>query len=170
MSLAQALACVLHGHTATTNVRRGHSRRFYEAAAYSLVQPLRRFLVIQIRGNPPLLVSLAFSFLPSRRRHELLPHTLAFFFYLFPLSLQSAIMTSPGPPPPPPQPAKVAFRDFDLEDVYQSIQHQVMNDAAKNFVVEFGPDDAHVAVDLGKAEFDALLRSKEDPKYPVRWM
>lgn len=84
------------------------------------------------------------------------------------LSLQSAIMTSTEPPAP--RPARVEFRDFDNEQVFKSIQNQVMSETAKNFVVEFGADGARVAVDLGLAEFEELLDSRVDPNYPVRWM
>ena len=61
------------------------------------------------------------------------------------------------------------FRDFDDQEVYNSVCEGAKKTQAKNFVVLFGPQHAKVAVDLGADDFKDLFNlSKTD--YPVRWI
>lgn len=62
------------------------------------------------------------------------------------------------------------FRDFDDETVYQQSLDRALNDAARNFVVEFGKSKAHIAFDLGVEDAKALLSTERKSEIPVRWM
>ncbi|KAI1423080.1 hypothetical protein F5Y12DRAFT_560606 [Xylaria sp. FL1777] len=63
------------------------------------------------------------------------------------------------------------FEDFDLEAVFQQATPHAENIYSQNFVVEFGPERARIAFDLGSAHMKRLLESERDHKhYPIRWI
>jgi hypothetical protein len=62
------------------------------------------------------------------------------------------------------------FVDLDDLDVYDGISAKVCNVATRNFVVEFGKDDAKIAYDLSPAFFGEVLKKERPLDRPVRWM
>jgi len=62
------------------------------------------------------------------------------------------------------------FKDFDDEGVYNQSRALALNNATRNFVVEFGKEQAHIAFDLDVKDVQALLSTVHDPEKPVRWM
>ena len=65
------------------------------------------------------------------------------------------------------------FEDYDDTAVYDKIQGWLQNPQARNFVVEFGQNEAKIAYDLDSAEFERLIKQDDPPKSadrPVRWM
>ncbi|KAI1336458.1 hypothetical protein F5Y15DRAFT_207663 [Xylariaceae sp. FL0016] len=63
------------------------------------------------------------------------------------------------------------FLDFDKEDVFRRAEQHAASISSKNFVVEFGFEQARIAFDLGAADFRNFLKSKRDvDSYPVRWI
>lgn len=79
-------------------------------------------------------------------------------------------MTSPDPPVVSDSPT-AKFEDFDLDEVFQKATSHAENIGSQTFIVEFGPERARIAFDLGSAEIEALLKSKRDVEhYPIRWM
>ncbi|KAF9869815.1 DNA mismatch repair protein [Colletotrichum karsti] len=61
------------------------------------------------------------------------------------------------------------FRDLDARDVYDEAVREAQSDNARNFVVEFNFQEAHVAFDLNADEFGILLDQKP-PEGIVRWI
>ena len=51
------------------------------------------------------------------------------------------------------------FRDLDDKDQFSACRKHLKNEDAKNFIVDFGTDEAWCAVDLDDSEFSALLGS-----------
>ncbi len=79
-------------------------------------------------------------------------------------------MRSDGPPMAPDS-RTAMFEDFDLDEVFAKATPHAENQNSQNFVVEFGPDHARIAFDLGSAAMKSLLESERDVKnYPIRWM
>ncbi|TAQ89005.1 hypothetical protein B7494_g2683 [Chlorociboria aeruginascens] len=63
------------------------------------------------------------------------------------------------------------FADFDDEGVYKQSQERVLLESTKNFVVEFGKDEAQIAFDLDAEDVDALLQdTAHQHQRPVRWI
>lgn len=65
------------------------------------------------------------------------------------------------------------FEDYDDADVYKNIQGWLQSPQARNFVVEFGRNEAKIACDLDSAKFERYIKQDEPPKSadrPVRWM
>ncbi|KAI0542912.1 hypothetical protein GGR58DRAFT_450011 [Xylaria digitata] len=63
------------------------------------------------------------------------------------------------------------FEDFDLDVVFQKAKPHTENLNSQNFVVEFGPERARIAFDLGSDDIKLLLESERDVKdYPIRWI
>jgi hypothetical protein len=64
------------------------------------------------------------------------------------------------------------FADFDDKDVYTGSwqQAQLLFEQTRNFVVEFGKDDAHIAFNLEGDDVRKLLDSPTSTERPVRWM
>lgn len=65
------------------------------------------------------------------------------------------------------------FEDYDDVDVYGEIQGWLESPNARNFVVEFGHNEAKIACDLDSAKFERLIKHDDPPKSadrPVRWM
>jgi hypothetical protein len=63
-----------------------------------------------------------------------------------------------------------SFYDFDNKVVYSQSIERARNQAARNFVVEFGKEEAQVAFDLDSSKFKALLQEEGSAERPVRWM
>ncbi|KAI0914147.1 hypothetical protein F4824DRAFT_447013 [Ustulina deusta] len=79
-------------------------------------------------------------------------------------------MRSDGPPMAPDS-RTAMFEDFDLDEVFAKATPHAENQNSQNFVVEFGPDHARIAFDLGSAAMKSLLESERDVKnYPIRWI
>ncbi|KAI5865016.1 hypothetical protein GGS23DRAFT_557275 [Durotheca rogersii] len=65
----------------------------------------------------------------------------------------------------------VAFRDFDLRDVFDQTEAHVVDGNSRNFVVEFGYEKARIAFDLGVDDVKRLLDQDPDERhYPIRWI
>jgi hypothetical protein len=68
------------------------------------------------------------------------------------------------------QAASDQFYDFDNADIYEdSLNHNLRN-STRNFVVEFGADEARIAFDFSTEGVSNLLKKKPSSKLPVRWM
>jgi hypothetical protein len=81
-------------------------------------------------------------------------------------------MVSPIPQvvPVPDTPA-AKFEDFDLDQVFAKARPHAADLNSKNFVVEFGPERAHIAFDLDSEDIEKLLNGRRDVEnYPIRWM
>ncbi|KAI1130468.1 hypothetical protein F5Y10DRAFT_119492 [Nemania abortiva] len=78
-------------------------------------------------------------------------------------------MNISDPPPAPGNPA-TKFQDFDREDVFHKAVPHTENLDSQNFVVEFGPERARIAFNLGASDIGALLKSEKDKNYPIRWI
>jgi len=62
------------------------------------------------------------------------------------------------------------FVDLDDLEVYEGIATKVCNVTTKNFVVDFGKDDAKIAYDLSTQSFDEALKEERLAERPIRWM
>jgi len=62
------------------------------------------------------------------------------------------------------------FTNYDDEKIHEESTTRALNASTENFVVEFGPDEAQIAFDLGDAELGEILRSPQPQERPVRWM
>lgn len=72
-----------------------------------------------------------------------------------------------------PQPAavEVPWKDFDDKLVFDSVRRTATAIDCRNFVLEFGANDARVVQDLNKDQFEVLLDEQHrDPKHPIRWI
>jgi hypothetical protein len=49
------------------------------------------------------------------------------------------------------------FRDIDDPDQFPECREQLMHEGTRNFVVDFGSDDARCAIDLEDVDFSALM-------------
>ncbi|KAI0426801.1 hypothetical protein F5Y09DRAFT_50152 [Xylaria sp. FL1042] len=70
---------------------------------------------------------------------------------------------------PPDRPTAI-FEDFDLDEVFQKATPHAENLNSQNFIVEFGPDRARIAFDIGSDHIEKLLASERDENYPIRWI
>ncbi|KAH9891520.1 hypothetical protein F4778DRAFT_795645 [Xylariomycetidae sp. FL2044] len=74
-------------------------------------------------------------------------------------------------PPTPPDSVAALFKDFDARAAYVEAKAHVESMSSRNFVVEFGPDHARIAFDLGADHFEKLLaRERNSTDYPIRWI
>jgi hypothetical protein len=62
------------------------------------------------------------------------------------------------------------FSNFDDADVYNESLERNLRDATRNFVVEFGADEARIAFNVSTEGVSNLLKAKRSSKLPVRWM
>jgi len=62
------------------------------------------------------------------------------------------------------------FKDFDDKDVYNESQALALNNATRNFIVEFGKEQAHIKFNIDADDVQALLSTDHEPEKPVRWM
>ncbi|TVY50093.1 hypothetical protein LOCC1_G000020 [Lachnellula occidentalis] len=66
---------------------------------------------------------------------------------------------------------KGAFEDYDNIAVYKKSEEQALKASTKNFVVEFGLDEAAIAFDLDEERFkDILHNPRPSDRRPVRWI
>lgn len=63
-----------------------------------------------------------------------------------------------------------SFADLDDIAIYNDISRKVFNEDTRNFVVEFGRDDAQIVYDLSSEAFDLVLKRPRALARPVRWM
>jgi hypothetical protein len=68
------------------------------------------------------------------------------------------------------QAAPDKFLDFDDADVYKDTLERILRDATRNFVIEFGADEARIAFNYSTEGVSDLLKTKPSSKLPVRWM
>jgi hypothetical protein len=68
------------------------------------------------------------------------------------------------------QAAPDKFLDFDDADVYKDTLERNLRDATRNFVIEFGADEARIAFNYSTEGVSDLLKTKPSSKLPVRWM
>ncbi|CAJ2513303.1 Uu.00g014220.m01.CDS01 [Anthostomella pinea] len=70
-----------------------------------------------------------------------------------------------------PRRSTTLFEDFDDETVFQKAAPHAADQDSKNFVVEFGPEHARVAFNLGADDFHTLLQDERHiARYPIRWI
>ncbi|KAG9245642.1 hypothetical protein BJ878DRAFT_418765 [Calycina marina] len=62
------------------------------------------------------------------------------------------------------------FEDFDDQEVYNKSQLLALTDATRNFVIEFGKEEAHIAFNLDDGDVKALLEKVPEVEKPVRWI
>jgi hypothetical protein len=62
------------------------------------------------------------------------------------------------------------FSDFDNADVYNDSLERNLRDSTRNFVVEFGAEEARIAFNVSTEGVSSLLKTKRSPKLPVRWV
>jgi hypothetical protein len=65
------------------------------------------------------------------------------------------------------------FENFDEPAVYQSAQERLLDPQARNFIVEFGADEAKIGFNLDSATFERRIKYDDPPRAeetPVRWM
>jgi hypothetical protein len=62
------------------------------------------------------------------------------------------------------------FRNFDEPAAFKDSQERNLRDLTRNFVVEFGADEARIAFDLSADEVRNLLKENLSSKCSVRWM
>jgi len=63
------------------------------------------------------------------------------------------------------------FQDFDDESVYHAAMHRAQSRSTKNFVVEFGREEARIAFDIDAGGARTLLEDSAQPaERPIRWM
>jgi hypothetical protein len=63
------------------------------------------------------------------------------------------------------------FEDFDNADVYTRSKSRALKESTRNFVVEFGKDEAQIAFDMSVEDMQSLLNApRETEPRPVRWM
>ncbi|KAE9376988.1 hypothetical protein N431DRAFT_555275 [Stipitochalara longipes BDJ] len=62
------------------------------------------------------------------------------------------------------------FSDFDNADVYKDSLDHNLRDSTRNFVVEFGADEARIAFNVSTDGVSNLLKKKASSKLPVRWI
>ncbi len=62
------------------------------------------------------------------------------------------------------------FCNFDEEKVFQDSRDYAERPTTRNFVVEFGKEEAQIAFDLTDQDVKDLLESPASIECPVRWM
>jgi len=63
------------------------------------------------------------------------------------------------------------FYDFDIADVYDTKLAQAKDENTRNFVVEFGKDEARIAMNLDTQDVQNLLsQTSRQSSRPVRWL
>ena len=62
------------------------------------------------------------------------------------------------------------FEDFDDPQNYERLREQATAEGTRNFVVQFGAEQAQIAIDLEHEELQLLLNSNKDRDMPIRWM
>lgn len=67
-------------------------------------------------------------------------------------------------------PINQPFLDFDDEAVYADSSNRALDESTRNFVVEFGTDEAQIAFDLNAEDIRTILNEERSAERPVRWM
>lgn len=63
------------------------------------------------------------------------------------------------------------WQDFDDEKVFRATEKEAAAAKCRNFVLEFGPNNARINRDLTKEQFDVLLNQESrSSEHPIRWM
>lgn len=62
------------------------------------------------------------------------------------------------------------FADFDDSEIYGQGLAKVLDESTRNFVVEFGKDEAKIAFNLAADDVKGLLETGLSEERPVRWM
>jgi len=62
------------------------------------------------------------------------------------------------------------FLDFDDADVYTKCLDLNLRDYTRNFVVQFGANEARIACDVSTEGVSNLLKEPPSSRLPVRWM
>jgi hypothetical protein len=65
------------------------------------------------------------------------------------------------------------FENFDEPVVYQSAQERLLDPKTRNFIVEFGADEAKIGFNLDSDTFERRIKYRDPPRAaetPVRWM
>ena len=62
------------------------------------------------------------------------------------------------------------FADFDDEQTYNDSQSRALLERTRNFVVQFGKEEAQIAFNLDADDVQTLLETPNPVERPVRWM
>jgi hypothetical protein len=62
------------------------------------------------------------------------------------------------------------FADFDDKQTYNDSQSRALLERTRNFVVQFGKEEAQIAFDLDADDVQTLLDTPSPVERPVRWM
>ena len=65
---------------------------------------------------------------------------------------------------------KDKFQDFDDPQNYESLRKSATAEKTRNFVVQFGAEQAQIAIDLNPEQLQQFLMTRKDPNMPIRWM
>lgn len=63
-----------------------------------------------------------------------------------------------------------SFYNYDDKEIYENCKQKALDISTKNFVIEFGKDEAQIAFDLQECDFNGLLTASRPEKRPIRWM
>lgn len=64
----------------------------------------------------------------------------------------------------------VQFADLDDQGTFDHAEKYATAEGCKNFMVEFGPNHAHIAYNLEDPDIEERLAADRDKEYPIRWM
>lgn len=62
------------------------------------------------------------------------------------------------------------FEDLDDKAIYDQSLARVLDQSTRNFVVDFGLNEAKIAFDVDAEEVGRLLKAGLPKERPVRWM
>lgn len=84
----------------------------------------------------------------------------------------TTVAATGGPSLPDVDALKKKFKNFDLEEVYDEVKKAAVDEGAQNFVVQFGPSKARIALNLNLRELKGLkhLPAWKDEECPIHWM
>ncbi|KAK8140451.1 hypothetical protein PG984_000517 [Apiospora sp. TS-2023a] len=64
----------------------------------------------------------------------------------------------------------VQFADLDDQGTFDHAEKYATAEGCKNFMVEFGPNRARIAYNLGDPDIEERLGADRDKEYPIRWI
>jgi hypothetical protein len=63
-----------------------------------------------------------------------------------------------------------AFKNFDDPEIFRNFEQKIRNYNTRNFVINFGDDEAYCAVNLSGNNFTSLLRTPRTAALHTRWI
>lgn len=62
------------------------------------------------------------------------------------------------------------FHNYDKQEIYDECKLKAIDISTKNFVIDFGKEEAKIAFDLEEKDFDKILTESRPEQRPIRWM